>query len=296
MSDQKKNVIITCADARAGDFLADHWLRSLVKNVDLSETDIVILDYGLTEAMKERIRARSAAHIVPCVKNGHLVVLRFRDMGALLKGASYEQVLSCDGGDIIFQSDISAVFREHPGEFRAVSEGYLTPFQDTLTRRTQRVVDAALDGRIFRALYGQPAINGGFILAPRASMIELCDFIHAHVTDQGAFGPDQILIGYFFYLHGFHSLDPRYNFILYTSQDSFRIVGGRFLDSQSRIIPVVHNAGRFAWFRVIDDFGFGPDRNRLKKGLYYLVRAAILILHATGRRFFLARLTARVEE
>lgn len=271
----KRNAIVTCADAAAGDFLADHWLVSLVENVDLSETDVVILDYGLTDAMKERIRERSSALVVPCRKDGHLVVTRFRDLENLLRHSAYEQVLSCDGGDIIFQSDISHLFARHPSEFRAISEGYELPFHSVGMRYVQRSLEPVITDTVAHVIRDRHLINGGFILAPREKMIALCDFIFSHIRDKNAFGSDQLLLGYRFYTEGFHPLDSRYNFILYTNERSFHIREGKFFDVDGRLIPVVHNTGRFARFRLIERFGFGPERNRLKKNLYRLARLLI---------------------
>ena len=131
METKKRNVIITSADQHVGDFLCHHWLTSLTKNVDLTNTDVVILDYGLTDRMKQEILAVHPAIIEPCVRDGSIVVIRFRDIARFLRKSSYDQVLNCDGGDIIFQSDISDIFVLHPFEYRVVQEGLYLPFHRT---------------------------------------------------------------------------------------------------------------------------------------------------------------------
>ena len=39
-----KNTIITASDGNCGDFLVNHWMRSLKSNVDLKNIDVVVLD------------------------------------------------------------------------------------------------------------------------------------------------------------------------------------------------------------------------------------------------------------
>lgn len=50
-----RNAIFTGCSIKYGDFLADHWYRSLKDNVDLSNIDVIILDYGLSETKKSKV-------------------------------------------------------------------------------------------------------------------------------------------------------------------------------------------------------------------------------------------------
>ena len=128
------------------------------------------------------------------------------------------------------------------------------------------------------AMHGIKLLNAGVLCAPIDKMLYLCDFILSHVTDiRHSFGNDQILLGYLLYTRGFHSLDSKYNFVLYTNTGGFTIKEGVFYDGKGALIPVVHNTGRAHFFRAVSHFGYGHDRNVLKKGRYHVVRAAIKI-------------------
>jgi len=46
-----KNLFITCSDEKCANFIINHWLKSLKANVNLSNIDIVVIDYGLTGSL-----------------------------------------------------------------------------------------------------------------------------------------------------------------------------------------------------------------------------------------------------
>ena len=50
-------------------------------------------------------------------------------MKKILSEKKYDQVLSIDGGDIIFQTDISDLFEKNKNTFRACYEDLKTPFE-----------------------------------------------------------------------------------------------------------------------------------------------------------------------
>src|SRR3989339_411849 len=104
--EMKKNVIITSIDFHYGNFFLNHWLRSLKTNINLKNIDIIVLDYGLTNNQKKKLLQQNVI-IVNCVSSGHIVNKRFTDAAQFLKTTNYDQVLFADGGDIIFQEDIS---------------------------------------------------------------------------------------------------------------------------------------------------------------------------------------------
>jgi len=76
---EKKFVIITSSDLKFGDFLINHWLKSLLNNIDCKLVDIVILDYGLSEK-QYRILLSKNVKIVKCIRDGCVNNLRYRDM------------------------------------------------------------------------------------------------------------------------------------------------------------------------------------------------------------------------
>ena len=266
----KSNVIITFSDSKYGNFLVNDWLSSLKENVDLKDTDIVVLDYGLNETQRSNLK-KSGVKIIKCVRDGKIVVIRFRDMSAFLRKSDYLQVLECDGGDIIFQSNISPLFKENKDKLRAACEYYPPRFNELAS--FQESIDPGLMKDIRKYTSGKRMVNAGMLLGPRKKFIEMCDFCYSNIRNKEKFGPDQSLINYFLYKHGFVELDPGYNFIIYTTNRKFYIKEGRFFFKDGTLIPIVHNAGMNSFIRGIEDFGYGSSKNRLKRFRFYIFRA-----------------------
>lgn len=119
-----KNAIITFADWTCDKFLVDHWLSSLQANVNIPNLDIVILDYGITKKQSLKIKKMKKTILYKCLRNGKVVIIRFRDLVHFLQNKKYDQVMLTDGGDIIFQKDLSKLFEKDKTKFRAVREDY----------------------------------------------------------------------------------------------------------------------------------------------------------------------------
>ncbi len=122
-----KNAIFTSSDAKYGDFLIHAWLKSLKANADLSNAEVIVLDYGFSGEQRKKLEKQNVT-VLQCERNGHVVSLRFRDMADYLKNHSFDQVLSTDGGDIIFQTDLKELFESNKNDFRAVCEDMHLPF------------------------------------------------------------------------------------------------------------------------------------------------------------------------
>ncbi len=269
-----KNVIISSSDSKYGDFLIDHWLKSLKENVNLSNIDLVILDYGLSPLQVKSLK-KEGVLVVKCVRDGHVVILRFRDMLKFLKNKKYDQVLSIDGGDIIFQGDLSNIFNEHQNDFRVVKENlgsHLINFPLYLTYFSYN--DAK---HILKTLKNKPLINAGVIFAPSNKFQNLCKEVFSMVKNKDLFGPDQILINYLFYKNGFISIDEKYNFIPCTAKNNFYVKDGVFYFKNKIKINIVHNAGNKDFFRFINSFGYGQEFNKIKKINLFLLRKLLSI-------------------
>ncbi|AGA91669.1 hypothetical protein Thimo_2978 [Thioflavicoccus mobilis 8321] len=264
----KTYAIVTASDRKYGDFLVEHWLRSLQENVRLDDIDVVVLDYGLSLAQRYYLE-HHGVRLHPGRRDGHVTVIRYRETRDLLDSSPYEQICLCDSGDLIFQDDISGVFQHCPDRFRAVCEDAKPVFsffiKDDffLPEDRQRITDSFLKNRM---------INGGFIIAPRAQMRELCDTCLRMILDKSHFGPDQLVVNYLLHQQGFEELERRYNFVVATSAEPVRIENGLILDQERQRIAVVHNAGNFRFLRPIDNFGYGPGHNVLKKEIYTALR------------------------
>ncbi len=265
----KKFAIITSTNSRCGDFLIKHWLKSIIENIDIKKIDIIILDYGLNEEQKKNIIDKDVK-IINCKKEGHIVNVRYKNMLDYLKNHPYDQILSCDGGDIIFQKDIEDIFLNNKDEFRAVCEDF-KPF--TLEYNIlMRTFSEDFTKELISFLKNKKMINGGFVVAPYKKFMNLCMEMDNRIINKNAFGPDQIVLNYFLYKEGFIELDRTYNFIPNTADEEFNIVEGIFYRKNNDKIAVVHNAGGKAIFRPIKNFGYGKEYNNLSYITYHFLR------------------------
>lgn len=268
-------LIATASDKKYGDFLIEEWLESLLQNVNLKNIDILVLDYGLSKAQEYYLKEKKVI-IQKCIRDGHVVNLRFRDLYYFLQKNPYEQILTCDSGDIIFQEDISHLFEENKNEYRAVCED-LAPFFDFFIDSESFYKDDIKE--IKEVLLLKKMINAGFILAPYEKMKHLCKTIIDKTKDKSKFGPDQILVNYVLHKEGFISLPTKYNFIPVTCLEEFYIKEGIFYDKNHQKIPVVHNAGNFEYFRSIENFGYNANHNILKEEVLKGLRTFYSSLH-----------------
>jgi len=262
----KKFAIITACDSKYGNFLVNHWLKSLLMNIDRNLVDIVVLDYGLTNEQKERLLSKEVI-VIKCNRDGHVVNIRFRDLRKFLEKNKYEQIISCDSGDIIFQKDITHLFFKNKNDFRIVAEELKDPFMKQILRRN--LFSKHLKKEIIQILNNKKSLNAGFIVAPTDKFILLCKFIEDNLINKKVFGPDQFLVNIYFYRHGFFEIGSDYNFIITIFNRKFKIKNGMFL-SNGKIIPIVHNAGDF--FRCIKNFGYGKGHNKVKPVHYFIVK------------------------
>ncbi|MFQ3546757.1 MAG: hypothetical protein SNJ56_00300 [Termitinemataceae bacterium] len=266
----KSNIIVTASDKKYGDFLIEHWLRSLRENANSSQFDIAVLDYGLSVAQRYYLESHGVI-VRLCIRDGHVTSIRYRDLASLLQEhPNYEQVLLCDSGDIVFQDDISPLFTEHQNEVRAVCEDYKPLFSMFISNE---FFDPEDKDRLLMCFIKNPMINGGVVVAPRERMLSLCDEMNRVIKDKSRFGPDQIVLNGYLYEHGFYRLDSIYNYVIATAKEGISIKDGVFYTGTGRKIVVVHNAGNVRAFRPIERFGYGPGHNLLKDDVYRTLKA-----------------------
>ncbi|OGK26530.1 hypothetical protein A2954_01015 [Candidatus Roizmanbacteria bacterium RIFCSPLOWO2_01_FULL_37_12] len=262
----KKNVIITSSNKRDGDFLVQHWFRSLKENVDLRDIDIVVLDYGLNKYQKQKLQDEKVK-VIREDERGHIVNQRFIDAGTFLSKCDYDQVLFTDAGDIIFQEDISNLFKTNKDSFRVVPADMEVYFFEyfipgNFSKRKGK--------KIYNFLKDKLVLNAGFIIAPSLKFINLCREIKKLVKDKNKYGPDQIAINYSIYREKYVFLDKKYNFLINTGRVGFKLKRGVFYKKNGEKIAVVHNGGRSEEMRLIDNFGYGKKYNKTKEFLFNL--------------------------
>lgn len=278
---EKKYLIATACNQKYENFLINHWLKSLKENVKLDEIDIHIIDYGLTERAVQELRknnvgVKQAQSASPEEKifsfaHGFINNLRFLELKNYLEeNDKYEQVILCDSGDIIFQTDISHLFQIFPEKIKGVYED-ISPNMDILVN-DKNVVNSE---EIKDYLKGKKFINAGFVVYPTAKFKIIVDEIFKLIKDKSAWGIDMVLINYVIYTkfsQDFHELPNIYNFIPTTSTKKYKVKNGTFYLEDGTLIPVVHNAGGKNVWRPIRNFGYGSNYNQPRIIIIWLLR------------------------
>ncbi|MEM4267452.1 MAG: hypothetical protein QXK37_01330 [Candidatus Woesearchaeota archaeon] len=266
-----KNAIITCSDEKCGDFLVNHWFFSLRTNVNLKDIDVVVLDYGMSEKQRSVLKEHGAI-LYRCVNDGPIVINRFRDAATFLTHKKYDQIMFCDGGDIIFQKDISHLFEENKKSFRVVCENLI---QSRFIKLSLLIFKTGTKHEFLNLLnyiQGKKMINTGLIIGNCRLLKTLCKETLSKI-DKKMFGADQLFINFYLYEHGFVELSEKYNFIPSVAREPFFIKKGIFYLKSGEVIPVVHNAGWLKPLRVVDNFGYKTAQLNKKK---VLLRKAFL--------------------
>lgn len=272
----KPYAVITCSDSNYGDFLINHWLRSLMDNIDLRLVDIVILDYGLSPIQKEELLT-NGVKVVDCIRDGHVVIIRFRDLSNFLKDNYYDQILFCDSGDIIFQNNITDYFIQEPDKFRACVEMLPNPFMK-LFSMYKNSFSLEFNSELTSLLKDKKIINAGVIFGPRSRFLQMCNIIEKEIKNKNTFGPDQLVVNYFLHKYGFYELDNKLNFIPTVARERFKMINGKLYDQNNVIIPIVHNAGAKSITRPIKNFGYGPQYNKMNYISYIPLKSLFSII------------------
>ena len=278
----KKNVIVTCANGKIGDFVVDHWLKSLKDNVNLKNIDIVVIDYGVTNSTKNKLKKEKVI-IFEGIKKYHIVNKRFFDLGRYLSENSYDQVLFIDGGDTIFQEDISHLFNQDKKIFRVVPLGMEVLFFQWFLLNN---FEEGIKNKIWQVVKNKPVINAGVIFGPSDKFIILTDLMKKLIKNKNSFGPDQIILNYYLYKNkNFKLINNKYNFMMATEEKGFLVKKGIFYKPTGEKIAIVHNAGQMDITRPIKNFGYGRDFNQIKHLIYNLKKTQYKILGAYKKIF-----------
>lgn len=271
----KPFIIITCCNAKFGDFLIHHWLRSLKENVNVTSIDIAVIDYGLTTKQQTKL-AQEDVLLLNGNKHSNIVNSRFIDIKYFLEKTHYQQVLSIDGGDVIFQADIAPLFSTDVNEIRITAQDInhlffeihtMINFQDELRKR------------VWDTLKGKTVLNAGVIFAPVDKFIALChEFEKIHNRNNVHFS-DQIIINYLLYKKKFVHLDKTNNYMIGNVTEKFTIKNGVFYRPDGSKPAIIHNPGRYNAIRSIARFGYGKNRNRQKFIMHSLKNAIYSVIH-----------------
>ncbi|ODN29837.1 hypothetical protein [Fervidobacterium thailandense] len=258
---KKKYLIATSCNQRCELFLVNHWLRSLKENVDLTNVDILVIDFGLSPSAQSELKGQDVILFQPSRTEGHINNLRFLELRDYLTvHSNYEQVILCDSGDIIFQTNISNVFELQPEKIKAVREE-ISPNMDIVVNDNN-----VLNAKEIKAfLRDRNLINAGFVVYPREKFNDIVCKMFELIRDKDSWGVDMVILNYVIYRYfekDFFELPPIFNFIPTTSTKKYFVKDGKFYLSDGTLIAVVHNAGGRNIFRPIRNFGYGKEFNK----------------------------------
>ncbi|MBW7960570.1 hypothetical protein H3C65_03720 [Patescibacteria group bacterium] len=270
----KKYVVITCANKKIGNFVTSHWLRSLKENVNLKNIDIVVIDYGLTKEQKNRLFKKDVV-VYQGTKEYHIVNKRFFDSVKILSENNYNQVLFIDGGDIIFQDDISHLFNKDRKYIRACHIGKNIFFYKWML---MGLFDSTAKEKLWKILKNKHILNAGVIFAPTDKFVKMARLMATLIKNKDLFGPDQLAFNYFAYKDRVKILKNIYNFMPSTTENEFFIKEGVFYTKDLKKIPIVHNSGQIDLTRSIKNFGYGKSFNQIKSLIYNLKKTQYSIL------------------
>ncbi len=261
----KKHAIITCSDSKHERFLLNHWLVSLKTNVNLKNVDVLVIDYGLSGEVVQKLKKQGVI-VQQGRAGGHVVTARFIDLLKILEQSNYGQVLFIDGGDIIFQEDIPFLFDDNKDVFRVTKLNTEVLFFEFFIPKFQ---PKSFQKELWRVLNNKPVLNAGVIFAPRQKFINLCQKMEELISNKNTYGADQIIFNYVLHKDKFVLLDKKYNFMFGIEREGFLIRNGVFFRKNGEKIAIAHNAGHENFLRPIANFGFGKNCNKLKPVIYY---------------------------
>lgn len=269
-----KNVVITCCDKNCSDFLIHHWLTSLLDHSNHENTDIVVFDYGMP-TRHAKILDKTKVRRIVYPRNGHPVIIRFRDIASFLLHATYTDVLLIDGGDIIFQDDIQPIFSFTNKGIAAAHETY--PPLNLLTF-TKNIISISKH-ELSTVLQGKPTMNAGVILGKTQAIRNLSLQLLTYLRTNMFFGADQVIINYLLHKYGHTVLPEEFNYMPTNASFVAQIKKGIFYHPQThRPIPIVHNNGGARLFRPIHNFGYGQTFNRYKQPYFTILRGWVKII------------------
>lgn len=267
-----KNLIATAIDEKYADFLINHWYKSLSMHNDLANTDVLVLDYGLSPRHLEKLTLLGVL-TQKCSKDGIVPNLRIRDMVSFLRENKnkYGNIIIVDGGDIIFQANISPLFNlskvgiaSHKYKISKLALGYFKKILSTL----------AVDQNDLRAtLLGKDMYNVGVVAGPVEKVIFLFEEAFSIMRNLDLFMLEQFAINYI--LHkgfDFSVLSNDYNFMYLYSSEKIKVESGVIKYADGRIIPIVHNLGKYNYKRPFKNFGFGKECNKLNAASNFVTK------------------------
>lgn len=270
MLNESSTAIITYIDENYDENLLEDFLSTL-KSEALYKGKIVIIDYGMSKKIKEKISEAYDVNIYEFEKTMPVFSLRYKHIPDVIKDlpAEITNVMLIDGGDVWFQKPISPIFELTKERIGCVEESIIYG-KNEWTLECVNNLDEKITAKVMGYINERHVKNSGMVCGPRNEILYLTRKIYNDMKESGIefFGIDQIFFNY--ELNRLKNnqviiLDNEFNYVLVTNKNKFVIDNGKIYDNNLRLLTVVHNAGG-AW-KVLDrDYNKTIEENQYIAG------------------------------
>ena len=248
MVNEQNTAIITYVDRNNEENLERDFLCSLFI-VAKYVGRVVVLDYGISADVKQRIMKKYPVELVDCKVETDIFVDRYKDIVSVVKNLeeNISVVITMDSGDIWFQSSLSPFFDVNPGEIGTVQEMRIWDKDEWALKCLNNLSDSDKK-RMLDTLSGTYVRNSGVIIGDRDAMLQLARNVYNDILVCGYsfFGIDQIFVNYEITKlneEKRRSLSELLNYVLVSNVNDFKIIDGTVYRKNGERIVVVHNAG-----------------------------------------------------
>lgn len=244
----KKVAIITYSDCRFEENLELDYLKTLYSEAKF-DGYLYILDYGITDSVKERIRQNYPVNIVDCLLSESVFTSRYRDISKIIDSLPEDvgRVITMDSGDIWFQDLLEGI--------KGIEDNYLSLCEedriwgiDEWTNKCLSNISLEKRTEILRWIEGKPVKNSGVIVADKYTMKILADAVYRDICEYGYefFGIDQIFVNYEIsklFDDRYKVLSEVYNYVVVSNSNNYIIKNDLLYKKTGEKIIIVHNAG-----------------------------------------------------
>ena len=267
MFNDNSTAIITCIDENYEENLLRDFLLTL-RSEALYKGKVVILDFGMSKKMKEKINATYDVSIYEFEKTMPVFVLRYRHIPDIINNLSSEitNVMLIDSGDVWFQKPINPIFELTKDRIGCVEESIIFG-EYAWTLLCINNLDEKTSAKVMRYINGKHVKNGGMVCGPRNEISILAKKIYNDMEECGIefFGIDQIFLNY--ELNRLKSnqivvLDNEFNYVLITNKDEFVMNNDKIYDKNRKLLTVIHNAGGEPWRVINKDYKKNVEENQ----------------------------------
>lgn len=248
MEVEKNTAVITYIDENYEENLEKDFLYTL-RNIALYKGKIVVIDYGMSKVIKNRIIKEYNVDIYSYKKDMAVFSLRNKHIPDVISKLNpiITNVMVIDGGDIWFQKSISSIFEATKNKIGCVEESIVFGKNEWIAKCLS-ILNDDIRSEILKYTNGQHVKNSGMVCGPRNCVSNILQKVYLKMLDCGIeyFGIDQLLFNYEcckLRKDKIIILNKEYNYVLVTNKGEYLIKDDKIYDKDLKLVTVVHNAG-----------------------------------------------------